>query len=63
MTTLTLRQQCRKRAWQYLNPCVSAVASMTLEEMQRFVGGTFYPSDDQITRLARHMQVGKYPVH
>lgn len=62
MTTLTLRQQTRKRAWEYINPCVAAVASMSLEQLQQFVGGTFHPSDDQITRLARRMQVDKFPV-
>lgn len=63
MSTLTIRQQTRKRAWEYLNPCVAGVASMSLEQLQQFVAGTFHPSDDQIARLARRMQVATHPVH
>ena len=37
MSTLTIRQQTRKRAWEYLNPCVAGVASMSLEQLQQFV--------------------------
>jgi hypothetical protein len=61
--SLSLRAQCRKRAWEYLNPCVAAAAFMSLEQLQQFVGGTYYPSDDQTTRLAQRMSVLKYPVH
>jgi hypothetical protein len=53
----TLKQRVRDRAWLYLEPCVAATATMTLANLQQFVGGTYHPTDDQIRRLAIRMQV------
>ena len=35
--SLSLRAQCRKRAWEYLNPCVAAAAFMSLEQLQHLL--------------------------
>jgi hypothetical protein len=33
--------EIRKRAWHYLTPEISAEASMTLDQLKQFIGGTF----------------------
>lgn len=45
----------RARAWHYITPDVANAAGISLAELQRFVAGTFHPSDDQLERLARRM--------
>jgi hypothetical protein len=62
MTTLTLLQQVRKRMPMYLNPSVAACADLQLEDLQQIVAGVFFPSDKQLTALARRMSIFKYPV-
>lgn len=53
----TLREKVKRQAFHYLEPSVGGVASMSLEQLQRFCGGTFHPSDDQIICLARRMRL------
>lgn len=60
--TLTLLQQVQKRMPMYLNPSVAACAGLRLEDLQQIVAGVLIPSDEQLTALARRMQISKYPV-
>jgi hypothetical protein len=52
-----LTKRVRARTWCYLEPCVAAVAGMTIFELQRFISGGYHPTDDQIRRLARRMSI------
>jgi hypothetical protein len=47
----------RKRAWHYLSPSVAACAGMTLAELQQFVAGSYQPTEDQLTLLAKRMRL------
>lgn len=53
----TLEQRVRGRIWQFISPEVAACAGLTIFDLQQFISGVLYPTDDQIRRLARRMQV------
>ena len=53
----TLEDKVRHRVWQFISPEVAACAGLTIFDLQRFISGTFFPTDDQVQRLARRMQV------
>jgi hypothetical protein len=55
--TRSLREKTKRQVFHYLEPSVGTVASMSLEQLQQFAAGTFHPTDDQITRLARRMRL------
>lgn len=57
MQHMTLREKVRKSAYHYLEPSVGAVANMTLENLKQFIGGTYQPTHEQITLLARRMRL------
>jgi hypothetical protein len=57
MTAVQIKAICA-RCWLFLNPCVAQVADMTVAEMQRFIAGTFMPSESQLRALARRMGFG-----
>jgi hypothetical protein len=57
MQTLTLLERVRRTTPHYLSPDVAAHAGMTLEQMQRLIGGSFHPSPDQLRALARRMSI------
>lgn len=50
-------QRVRDRAWGYLSPEVAASAGMSLQQLQRFIGGSFTPSQQQLELLAKRMGV------
>jgi hypothetical protein len=50
-------ESIRARAMMYLSEEVASHAAMTLAEMQQLVAGTYFPSDQQRTALARRMRL------
>ena len=56
MTTVDIRT-IRARAYHYLSHDVAAAADMSLEQLQQFVAGNFFPDEDQLQRLANRMSL------
>ena len=52
-----LTERVRRQIWLYLSPDVAVVAGMTVDQLQRFISGTFTPTPEQIEQLARRMGV------
>jgi hypothetical protein len=48
-------KRLRDRSWKYLDPCVAAVAGMSLQQLQQFCAGNFCPTPEQLQRLATRM--------
>jgi hypothetical protein len=57
MEQRSLEQKCRRRAWAYLSPGVAACAGMTLENLQQFIAGKYFPNAEQLRALSRRMSV------
>jgi hypothetical protein len=53
----TLEQRVRRKTWQFISPEVVACAGLTIFNLQQFVAGVFHPTQPQVERLARRMQV------
>lgn len=47
-----------KRAHHYLSAEVAASAGMSLQQLQQFCSGTFFPTEDQLKWLARRVGLG-----
>ena len=47
----------RERTLHSLSPTTAAVAGLTLENLQQFISGMFFPSDEQLIVLARYLGV------
>lgn len=47
----------RKMAYHYISPTTAQAANMTLHELQQFVAGSFFPTDEQLAALARRMNI------
>jgi hypothetical protein len=50
-------QELRDRTMHYLSDDVAAFAGMNLDELQRFVSGTYHPNDQQLDALAKRMHL------
>lgn len=50
-------KEVRARARHYISDEVAASANMTVEKLQQFVAGTFFPTDEQLAQLKRRMHM------
>ena len=41
----------------YLNPEVASYAGMTLHDLQQFIAGSYWPTDQQLLQLALRMRM------
>jgi hypothetical protein len=49
----------RKQVWHYINPSTASAADMTVGQIKQFIAGSFTPSDEQLQRLSRRMQMSE----
>jgi hypothetical protein len=54
MTDIT---KLRARVWHSLSPTTAAVAGLTVQNLQQFIAGTFFPNETQLRQLARYLGV------